>query len=216
MGGWPRVAFLISLGFTAFLRPIDFFQARRRHLILPSDVLGTGGSLWLRIMDPKSGMRQARHQIARCDEDWVIRIAEALYAAAPKESFLWPASRGMFAKRWKAIGEYLDIPTEMGRGVSPASLRPGGVTSYYLATEDLARLIRRARWTDASQLQIYIQEVTPLEFLAQMSATKRDRLRRIASTLPYCVELAIDLLQAKVPLDFWYDEFLKLERRFLR
>jgi hypothetical protein len=56
--GWPRVAALIALGFTAFLRPKEMLDATRRHLVLPQ-VMQTTPSVWLRIPEPKTRFRWA-------------------------------------------------------------------------------------------------------------------------------------------------------------
>ena len=60
-------------------------------------------------------------------------------------------------------------------------MRAGGATAFFDATEDIERLRRRARWRTADTADIYVQEVTPQEYLAAMPAQRRLRLMRIAA-----------------------------------
>ena len=70
--GWPQVAVLLAMGFSMFLRPHEFLQAQRRHLLLPGDLLRCQLQMWLRIPEPKSRFRGARSQQSRCDEAWFV------------------------------------------------------------------------------------------------------------------------------------------------
>lgn len=102
--GWPKFASLISLGWTAFLRPSEFLTARREHICLPRDSLRDEPHAWLRIPAPKARFRGAREQLARCDEVWVARLLDALYCSGPRTERLWPASYSSFRRRWGAVG----------------------------------------------------------------------------------------------------------------
>ena len=201
--GWPAFAALTAIGWTAFLRPKEMFDGLRRHLVLPRDVAGSDSRLWYRVPEPKTRFRGPRQQLARSDERWVVSLADAVFGPLPADSPLWQGSTYAFRKRWKCIGEALAIPTG-GKGITPASLRAGGVTAYYLSTEDIPRLLRRARWATAQQLTTYVQEVSPLEFLSKLPIAHRDRLTRLAALLPDVLQLALNLLHANVPTTLWY------------
>ena len=123
------------------------------------------------------------------------------------DTLLWSASDYMFRKRWEAISRDLEIPSAAPHGLTPASLRPGGVTSYYLATEDVPRLMRRARWTSAEQLSTYVQEVTPLEFWTKLPRHVQWRITSLASLLPAALELTYLLLREEVPTRRWHRHF---------
>ncbi|CAK9023992.1 unnamed protein product, partial [Durusdinium trenchii] len=65
--GWPRVAGAILLSWGAICRIGEVVAAKRSDLVLPVD---TGGALWtvmLRVGEPKTRFRAARHQLARLD-----------------------------------------------------------------------------------------------------------------------------------------------------
>ncbi|CAK8989711.1 Uncharacterized protein SCF082_LOCUS1929 [Durusdinium trenchii] len=72
MWGWPRVAGALALSWGAICRIGEVVSATRADLVLPVD---TDGSLWtvmLRVGEPKTRFRAARHQLARLDwEDLV-------------------------------------------------------------------------------------------------------------------------------------------------
>ena len=201
--GWPRFASLVALGWSAFLRPIEFLTASRRHLVLPVDVQGETEAAFLRIPEPKTRFRGARNQIARTDELWVIRLLTACFASLPKEEKLWPSSPAAFRTRWQAIGRSLGIDTSAKKGLTPASLRPGGVTTFFRLTEDVPRLCQRARWVDHRQLDTYVQEVSPIEYLAALPRLTRARLDSLADHLPSFIDLAVSLLERGVPTKLW-------------
>ena len=94
-----------------------------------------------------------------------------------------------------------------------ASLPLGGGTAYHLQTDDLSRLVRRSRWAAYGQLQTFIQEVSPLEFLAKFSPQQRSHLQQVASLLPFFVSQSIMLLDAQVPSEMWYDSWVPLSAR---
>ena len=206
--GWPRFASLCGLGYAALLRPLEWFRAQRRHLTLPQDA-GIGlWRCWLRILDPKTRWRAARHTVARCDEVWVTQLLEQVFQHTPAEEALWPASPNSFRRRWDVVCQALQLPHAGPGGITPGCLRPGGATALHELTEDVDWLRRRGRWRNASTLEIYVQEVVPWEFLARQSPAVLARLRVLANMLPDIVDMAIVLMQQNVPKTEWYNRFL--------
>ena len=63
--------------------------------------------------------------------------------------------------------------------VHKSGSRAGGATAFYEATEDLPRLMQRARWRCEDQLRIYVQEVAPSEFLVRLEPHARARLAQL-------------------------------------
>ena len=170
-------------------------------------------TLWMRIEEPKTKFRGARHQLARSDEHWVVRFAMSVFKSLQRDDPLWPGSVYACRRRWHAIGESLQVCTKVGKGMSVSSLRPGGVTAFYALTEDIPRLLRRARWANDSQLTTYVQEVTPHEFLASLTDPCRARLYSLAACLPAVVDKAIELMECGVPSNLWYPTFQHLLHR---
>ena len=163
--------------------------------------------MWIKIPEPKTKFRGARTQTARCDDVWIIRVCEKLFQSLSSQEHLWPASSHCYARRWKAIGAALGLCTTVAKGMTPASLRAGGVTTYFQCTEDIGRLIQRGRWTSHAQLATYVQEVGPWEFLASLSQARREYLEALASLLPAILEICFALIDQGVPTVEWYSIF---------
>ena len=149
-------------------------------LVLPSDVQGLWYRMYLRVPKPKSRWAGARRQLARVDDWWVTAMAEKLLGRLSPAQRIWPLSAGAFRKRWDAIARVLHVPSHQGSGLTPASLRGGGATSFYELSEDIDLLRRRARWSAVQSAEIYVQEVAPYEFLSGMSRPVRDLIFRVA------------------------------------
>ena len=179
---WPLFALMCAIGFAGILRPSEFLFCTRSLVILPRDVRGVWYRCWLRIPRPKSRWAGARRQLARVDEWWVTMMAQKLLGDLPPSQRIWPASPASFRKRWDAVARALRMPVTQGSGVTPASLRGGGATAFYELTEDADRLRRRARWATLQSAEIYIQEVAPYEFLANLSPNAREHIFRVADS----------------------------------
>ena len=91
--------------------------------------------------------------------------------------------------------------------MTPGSLRGVGATQFFVLTEDLVRLELRARWRRLETLQIYVQEVSPVEFLMKLPEKSRLRLQSLAAAWPRCLSLALELLQRRVPTSSWFAAF---------
>ena len=65
--GWVREAGLFALAWGGLLRIGEATNACRRDLVLPRDVLYLQKYVLLRIQEPKTRLRMARHQAARCE-----------------------------------------------------------------------------------------------------------------------------------------------------
>ena len=186
------------------------FLSAECRLHLPSDQLRDTKQAWLRIAQPKTRFLNARVQLARCDEVWVVLLLKALFQHLPANARLWTLSSSAFRKRWDALGAALRVPTVTGKGLTPGSLRGGGATQFYVLTEDLPRLQLRARWRRVETLQIYVQEISPVEFLVGLPPGVRAGLQRAAARLPGAVQLALQLLRQKVPTKCWHSAFSSL------
>lgn len=134
----------------------------------------------------------------------MVQLLDALYGGGPRTERLWPSSYASFRRRWDAVGAALGVATTTRRGVTPASLRGGAATQFYALTEDLVRLQHRARWQRLGTLQIYVQEVSPVEYLVDLPESTRGKLREAASAQPAMVAGALGLLRDQVPYSAWF------------
>ena len=78
------------------------------------------------------------------------------------------------------IARALHVPSHQGLGLTPASLRGGGATSFYELSEDIDFLRWRARWSAVQSAETYVQELAPNEFLSFLSRPVRDLIFRVA------------------------------------
>jgi len=89
---WVREAGCFALAWGAFLRGGEVCKARRGDLVFPSDSLWSQTFVLLRISEPKTRARAARHQSAKlepCDLILIVRLAfERLPKDAPSGPFL--------------------------------------------------------------------------------------------------------------------------------
>lgn len=141
--GWPKFASLISLAWTAFLRPAELVTASRGHLPAAAPGRDAGSVAHPLPEDPLSRGAGADGALRR---GWVVEHLGAVFGEMAKLERLWPASSAAFRQSSDAIGCALGVITATGRGMTPASLRGGGATQCYVLTKDLTRLQHRARW----------------------------------------------------------------------
>ena len=72
--GWSREAAIFALSWGALLRIGEVFQSVRRDLILPSDVAGSIDYVLLRIKEPTTRFRPARHQSGKLEQPDLIEV----------------------------------------------------------------------------------------------------------------------------------------------
>ena len=70
--GWAREASLFALAWGALLRIGEIYQAYRRDVVFPQDVGGTTDFILMRLLEPKTRFRAARHQSAKMDADCLV------------------------------------------------------------------------------------------------------------------------------------------------
>ena len=72
---------------------------------------------------------------------------------------------------------------------TPAGLRGGGATEFFLATRDIATLRRRGRWTQIQTLERYLQEGVVCSHDRSVAEPSRLRVKHLA-------ELGVSIFQA--------------------
>ena len=142
--GWRQEAGLFGLAWGALLRIGEATGALREALVLPRDVLYTQAFALLKIEEPKTRFRVARHQAAKLEASDLVALVDMAFGKLPKGSKLWPFSAQTLRRRLDAILEALWIPTSRTsrRPLDLGSFRPGGATYLLQATED-SELVRR-------------------------------------------------------------------------
>ena len=210
--GWPRVAGAILLSWGAICRIGEVVAAKRSDLVLPVD---TGGALWtvmLRVGEPKTRFRAARHQLARLDWQDLVGVIVSIYEDLHPSARLWPWSPQALRTRFKQLLEALGLPTvqgPLGRPLDLGSLRAGGATHLLMVTEDSELVRRRGRWISARTMEIYLQEASSSTFFPQLPVRVKDRIHDLARAFPE-VSLKLQVLMgSRLPPATWFYFFSK-------
>jgi len=217
--GWVRWVAVLRLCFFGILRPGEVLSAKRRTLCLPSDLCRDANVDWrsyVGIVAPKTRLSAARQQYGRCDDwftSWLwIALAEHADADAP----LWEGTSNSFRAKWNVICSALGVPANESTGVTPASLRGGGASWLYEATEDMELVRHRGRWSSLKMCEIYIQEVGGHRFYATLPRPVRDGIAARASLAPAACSLALELLHLSLSPSNFYIHFAELACRTRR
>ena len=137
--GWAREAALFLLGWSGVLRIGELFAACRRDLVLPHEAAPGVGYALLKIQQPKTRGRAARHQSARIDSADVVSLLSAVFGRLLPSERLWHLSPATLRKRFTTLQQALGLDsgtTKVSVPYSLESLRPGGATHWLQATED--------------------------------------------------------------------------------
>ncbi|CAE7233167.1 unnamed protein product, partial [Symbiodinium sp. KB8] len=134
--GWVREAGLFALAWGGLLRIGDATNAKRADLVLPRDVLFTQCFVLLRIQEPKTRLRMARHQAARVEPQDLVELIDLVFQGLRSDERLWPRSQQTLRKRLDAVLARLGItPHEGEKALDLGSFRPGGATYLLQQTE---------------------------------------------------------------------------------
>ena len=204
--GWPVEASVFALTWCGLLRIGETLAATRDDLVLPCDAApGTGFAL-LRILQPKTRGRVARHQSSRIDPSDIIRLLTAVYKNSNRDSKLWSFSSTTLRRRLNLLLKALGLPTERSHGVTPfdlGSFRPGGATFLLQMFEDAEFVRRRGRWVSAKVLEVYLQEISTATFQSRITPEARQRIERVSQSFPRILEQAEWFLTSGIPPIAW-------------
>lgn len=148
--GWIDVAGLMRLGFGALLRTGEMTGALRKDLLLPADTLHTNDFALLSLQEPKTRCVAARHQRAKLDIEDLLAVVVVAFQHLQPHQRLWGYSAQTFRGRLQQLLRAL--------------LRPGGATWILQRTEDSELVRRRGRWINSKVMEIYIQELSSIQF----------------------------------------------------
>ena len=197
--GWPRVAGLLALTWGAVLRIAEAFAALRSDLVLPSDVYDTVHFCLLSISEPKTRFKAARHQSAKLDQPDLLAVVSLAFGHLKKSGCkLWPYSASTFRSRFEAIMHRLGTDRWAGQGAKKldlGSLRAGGATWLLHSSEDSELVRRRGRWLNSRTMEIYIQEISSLQFIHLLEPSSRQRVFSLVDSF-HAVLLVAEQLQA--------------------
>lgn len=177
---WTSWAGLLLLGFGALLHPSEMLNLCRRDLVFPSDMHYDSTSLYVRIRDPKTA-RFARRQHGRIDDASIIALTEKLFGKLPFDARLFPASASTFRQQWDSVMDRFEVPRRQSQhGATPGVLRGSGATYLYCNSEDINWVAWRGRWARVRTLEFYLQEVSSLMLVHELSRSARSKIFSLA------------------------------------
>ncbi|CAE7042221.1 unnamed protein product [Symbiodinium sp. CCMP2592] len=182
----------------------------RSHLLLPEDTDHTIDYALFSIDEPKTRFRAARHQSVKVDQpDLLSVIALGLKDLAACER-LWPHSGQTLRTRFRQICAALGLPTAPNAGrpyLELASLRAGGATWLMIVTENADLVRRRGRWLTHRICEIYVQEVSSVQFLPSLENDTRAKVMQALKGFPELLDQAQSLASLRIPPGLWYSFF---------
>ena len=186
-------AVCVWLGFVAALRPQDIRGLVRRDVRTPADLARAGrGDGFVVVRKPKRRQfaTTARKQHVRVTEAALLELLEAWLPALRDDDPIWTGSEGQFATQFaRACGAFGLV------GLTPASLRAGGLTWRYVETADLVHVSWVARHKKLETLESYVQEAVCDEYWAALRPTQRRMVEEAAETASEQVDRVLALLR---------------------
>jgi hypothetical protein len=188
------------------LRIGELLNARRVDVVFPQDVRFSIDHVLLRILEPKTRFRAARHQCSKLEPPDLIQVAWMGLGHLKPFERIWPGSSSTLRSRLDKVLSKLGLPIRVKNHVKPltlASFRPGGATFLIGLTESAEVVRRRGRWISLKVMDIYLQEVAATTFLTDIPAEVRYNILLAMENFPAILEMSWGFFQAKFPEKAW-------------
>ena len=204
--GWTREAGIFAMCWGALLRPSDILNASRADIVFPQDVAGSTDSVLLKISEPKTRYRAARHQTGKLEQADLIATAWLGLGSLGKWEKLWPHSSSTLRTRLNKILIKLGLPITAKSGIKPltlASFRPGGATFLIGQSESAEMVRRRGRWVSHKVMETYLQEVASSTFMTDIPSSSRSLILLAMEQFLPLLQAGLQLAEFKIPERAW-------------
>ena len=204
--GWTREAACMALAWGSLLRIGEVLNATRKDLILPDDVAGSISYTLLRIKEPKTRFRAARHQAGKMEQPDLISVVQLGFAKLKNSEPLWHLSGATLRHRLEKVLAALGLPYRSGqkpKALTLASLRAGGATWLITATESADLVKRRGRWASHRIMEIYLQEVSAATYLNDLDRHVRQQVLEAMELFPEVLQNALLFAKLSFPSPTW-------------
>ena len=205
--GWDREAAVFALAWGALLRIGEITDAVRADLILPTDVNDTNSFALLRILEPKTRFRAARHQAGKLEHVDLLQVVQIGFGRLKPWEKLWPLSSATLRSRLMKLLTQLDLPSkphESPKPMSLASFRPGGATHLMNLTESAELVRRHGRWASFRIMEIYLQEVSASTYLNLVTPQARENVLLGFRLFPVIFKEVLKFNASKIPPSAWF------------
>ena len=204
--GWAREAACFALAWGALLRIGEVVSAVRGDLVLPTDVGNSVKHILLRIADPKTRFRAARHQVGKMEQPDLILVVQLGFGNLEKGDRLWPFTSATLRQRLRCVLRKLSLPWQAGskpKQLNLASLRAGGATWLIGQSESSELVRRRGRWVSQRTMEIYIQEVMASTFMTDIDDNCRLKVLSAMELFLEVLSTAIRFHACGIPSATW-------------
>ena len=204
--GWIKEAGIFALCWGALLRAGEATKLLRRDLVFPADALWGQSYILVRIQEPKTRGRAARHQSSKLEPSDLVELCSLAFERLPKTARVWSMSPQTLRKRLYDVLRRLGMSRSGGRErpLDLGSLRPGGATYLLQQTEDSELTRRRGRWVSHKVMEIYLQEVSASTFVADLDPDSRSRVLSASAAFPELLQRAQEWTRAGIPPSSWF------------
>ena len=205
--GWKREASVFALAWGALLRIGEVLDATRTDLVLPSDVGNSIDYVLLKIREPKTRYRAARHQAGKLEQVDPIEIVKIGFEKLHPEDRLWNLSGSTLRTRLTRRLQVLALPHQTGqirKPLSLASFRPGGATHLITVSESAELVRRRGRWASFKTMEMYLQEVAASTYLNDVSDVARENVLLTLRNFPELMKQILKFNAYLIPESTWY------------
>lgn len=204
--GWRREAGVFALAWGGLFRIGEILSATRADLVFPHDVMHSIDHILLKVREPKTRFRAARHQSGKVEAPDLIETCWLGLGDLRKDEKLWPGSSSTLRSRLDKVMSRLGLPTTTKSKVKPmtlSSFRPGGATHLIALTESAETVRRRGRWASMKVMEVYLQEVSTSTYLNDIEEESKQKVLQAMSVFPEVLKLANAFSQWQYPEPTW-------------
>ena len=205
--GWRTEAAILGLTWSGILRIGETLQAKREDLVLPRDAAPGVHYALLKIREPKTRGRHAKHQAARVDPEDIVLLLDLAFSHFASTEKLWQLSGATLRRRFGDLMRALNLPEGAMGCLKPfdlSSLRPGGASHLLAACEDSEVVRSRGRWATVKTMEIYLQEVLYITYIERLPTSTKEIIRVAAATFQELLRKAKHLTECNVPCSVLY------------
>ena len=204
--GWTREAGIFAMCWGMLLRVGEIVKAKRSDIVFPKDVHYTIDHVLIKILEPKTRFRAARHQSSKLEAPDLIAVAWLGLGHLKPYEKVWPNSPSTLRSRLDKILLRLGLPTKtvgLKKPLTLASFRPGGATYMISLTESAEMVRRRGRWLSMRVMEVYLQEVAASTFMTDLDPTTRETILQAMAEFPQILQTSVRFASAHFPEKVW-------------
>ena len=181
--GWLRWSAITLLCFHGVARVGEVLHCKRSDLLLPADMMFESEAAFLLLRQTKTMYRQsAKVQHLKIVNEYVVELLTLAFRDADRDEHLFHGSPQVYRQRWNFLLKLLHIDSSLR--ITPGGLRGGGAVAWYRRGGGISDLLWAMRLKNISTLESYLQEVSAISLLTDLSFDARHSLRCAAAL--YC------------------------------